>query len=165
MQESTYDPYSKAGLGLLASAVRRRLKQVAWARLAPYGLTPQQFWVILVLLEEGPMSLHALSQRVWMDDPTASRIVKTLVGRGLLRSQPDPGHGRRILISLKPEALPMARELQTLAQGIKENLVDGLSDQQRDLMRQGLMTIIRNLDGQLAEARTDLGEPEGQAAS
>ncbi|HJW73681.1 MAG TPA: MarR family transcriptional regulator [Geothrix sp.] len=165
MQELTYDPYSKAGLGLLASAVRRRLKQVAWARLAPYGLTPQQFWVILVLLEEGPLSLHALSQRVWMDDPTASRVVKTLVGRGLLRSLPDPGHGRRILISLMPEALPMARELQTLAQGIKENLVDGLSDQERDLVRHGLMTIIRNLDGQLAEARTDLGEPEGQAAS
>jgi DNA-binding MarR family transcriptional regulator len=165
MQESAFDPFSKIGLGLLASAVRRRLKQVAWARLAPYGLTPQQFWVILVLLEEGPLSLHPLSQRVWMDDPTASRIVKTLVGRGVLQSKPDPGHGRRILISIVPEALPLAQELQAMAQEIKGNLTNGLSDQEQDVVRCGLMTLIYNLDAQLAEARADHGEGDEQAAS
>lgn len=165
MQEPAFDPYSKIGLGLLASAVRRRLKQVAWARLAPFGLTPQQFWVILVLLEEGPLSLHLLSQRVWMDDPTASRIVKTLVGRGVLQSKPDPGHGRRILISIVPEALPLAQELQTMSQEIKGSLTNGLSDQEKDALRHGLMTLIHNLDGQLAAARTDHGGTEEQAAS
>lgn len=165
MQESMSDPYAKVGLGLLASAVRRRLKQVVWARLAPFGLTPQQFWVILVLLEEGPMSLHPLSQRVWMDDPTASRVVKALVGRGLLQSQSDPGHGRRIQISLTTEAQPMARELQALALEIKEGLGKGLTGPERDLLRQGLMTIIGNLDGLLAAARTGQTEAEDEVAS
>jgi DNA-binding MarR family transcriptional regulator len=153
MQESTVDPYAKAGFGLLSAAVRRRLKQVAWARLEPYGLTPQQFWVLLVLLEEGPLSLHALSQRVWMDDPTASRIVKALAGRGLLLSLADPGHGRRIQVSIAPEAHPMALELQSLAAEIKEGLAQGLTPAEQATLRQGLLTVIGNLDAMLATAR------------
>ncbi len=160
MQESTPDPFINAGFGLLSTAVRRRLKQLAWARLEPYGLTPQQFWVMLVLLEEGTLSLHALSQRVWMDDPTASRIVKALVNRGLLLSLADPGHGRRIRVSIAPEAAPMAQELQALATDIKEGLAQGLSPDEQAALRHGLLTVIGNLDGMLAMARSRAPETE-----
>jgi len=158
MQETISDPYDKAGLGFLVGAVRRRLKQVAWARLTPYNLTPQQFWVILVLLEEKSLSLHALAERVWMDDPTASRIVKAMVGRGLLRSAADPGHGRRIMISLTPEAEPMAHELKALSLEFREGMAKGLSAKDRNVLRQGLRALIENLDGMLVEARAELGE-------
>ena len=52
------DTLTHAGLGTLTSAVRRRLKHVVGARLVSYNLTIQQFWVMLVLLEQGPTSLH-----------------------------------------------------------------------------------------------------------
>ena len=100
MQEPMPDILTRAGLGTLATAVRRRLKLVVASRLAPYDLTLQQFWVILVLLEKGSCSLHPLAHLVWMDDPTASRVVKAMVELGLLHTKPDPKHGRRILISL-----------------------------------------------------------------
>lgn len=146
MQEPMPDTLTQAGLGTLAAAVRRRLKHVVGARLVPYGLTIQQSWVMLVLLEHGPSSLHPLAQQTWMDDPTASRVVKALVGRGLLRTQPDPRHGRRILISLTPEALPMARELQQIVAGIRADLVQGLSPDQQAVLREGLLVMIANLD-------------------
>ncbi|WLT30685.1 MarR family winged helix-turn-helix transcriptional regulator [Geothrix sp. PMB-07] len=144
------DSLTQAGLGTLASAVRRRLKHVVGARLAPYDLTIQQFWVMLVLLEQGASSLHPLAQQVWMDDPTASRVVKAMVERGLLRTEADPKHGRRILISLTPSALPLAQELKALATGIKTGLVAGLDADQQALMRAGMMAMITNLDGMLA---------------
>ncbi|MCE1205765.1 MAG: MarR family transcriptional regulator [Holophagaceae bacterium] len=140
------DTLTQAGLGTLAAAVRRRLKHVVGARLVPYGLTIQQSWVMLVLLEHGPSSLHPLAQQTWMDDPTASRVVKALVGRGLLRTQPDPRHGRRILINLTPEALPMAQELQQIVAGIRASLVQGLSPDQQAVLREGLLVMIANLD-------------------
>jgi len=146
MQEPMPDTLTQAGLGTLAAAVRRRLKHVVGARLVPYGLTIQQSWVMLVLLEHGPSSLHPLAQQTWMDDPTASRVVKALVGRGLLRTQPDPRHGRRILINLTPEALPMAQELQQIVAGIRANLVQGLSPDQQAVLREGLLVMIANLD-------------------
>lgn len=149
MQDSVLDPLHQPGLGILAAAVRRRLKQVISARLAVHGITLQQFWVILVLGESGGTSLHPLAQRVWMDDPTASRVVKSLVERGLVTTQPDPHHGRRIIISLDPEAQPLARELQGLAAEVRAGLVRGLGEDQQALLRQGLRHMIANLDGML----------------
>lgn len=150
MQEPMPDLLVHAGLGTLAAAVRRRLKHVVAARLAPYDLTLQQFWVILLLLEKGPSSLHPLAQMVWMDDPTASRVVKAMVGRGLLRTQADPKHGRRILISLAPTALPLAQELQRLSADIKSNLVRGLGLDEQAVVRRGLLAMIANLDEMMA---------------
>jgi len=149
MQEHLSDPLSQAGLGTLASAVRRRLKHVVAGQIAPYGITLQQFWVILVLLEQGPMSLHPLAKQVWMDDPTASRVVKAMAERGLLQTQPDPRHGRRILISLPDESLPLAHELQTLATGIRGQVVAGMSLDHQTAMRQGFHLMIANLDAML----------------
>ncbi len=149
MQEHLPDPLSHAGLGTLASAVRRRLKHVVTAQIAPYGITLQQFWVILVLLEQGPQSLHPLAKQVWMDDPTASRVVKAMAERGLVHTQPDPRHGRRILISLPPASLPLAQELQTLATGIRGQVVAGMSPDHQAAMRLGFNLMISNLDAML----------------
>jgi DNA-binding MarR family transcriptional regulator len=146
------DSLAQAGLGTLAAAIRRRLKHVVAQRLTPYDLTIQQFWVMLVLLEEGPSSLHPLALQVWMDDPTASRVVKAMVERGLLLTQPDPKHGRRILISLAPAALPLAQELRLLADDLKADLVAGLDADQQAILRQGLLAMISNLDGMMDKA-------------
>ncbi len=164
MQEPMPDTLIQAGLGTLAAAVRRRLKHVVGARLAPYDLTIQQFWVMLVLLEQGPSSLHPLAQQVWMDDPTASRVVKAMVARGLLRTQPDPNHGRRILISLAPSTLPLAQELQTLATEIKIGLVAGLDADQQAKLRQGLLAMITNLDEMSAGVTSSPGEADVAAS-
>ena len=151
MQEPMPDSLAQAGLGTLAAAVRRRLKSVVGARLAPHNLTIQQFWVMLVLLEGGTTSLHPLAQQVWMDDPTASRVVKGMVARGLLHIKPDPKHGRRILINLTPEAVSMAKELQVLANEIKAALILGLSLDEQAALRHGMLTMIANLEGMFAE--------------
>jgi DNA-binding MarR family transcriptional regulator len=145
--------------------VRRRLKHVVAARIAPYDLTIQQFWVMLVLLEQGPASLHPLSQQVWMDDPTASRVVKAMVGRGLLRTQPDPKHGRRILITLTPAAVPLAQELQGLAEEIKAGLVANLSQEEQGIVRRGLIAMIGNLDDMLVGIPSTGPDDEAVAAS
>jgi DNA-binding MarR family transcriptional regulator len=149
MQEPMPDILTRAGLGTLASAVRRRLKHVVASRLAPYDLTFQQFWVMLLLLEQGSSSLHPLAQRVWMDDPTASRVVKSMVERGLLDTKADPKHGRRILISLAPNAIPLAKELQGIAAEIKSGMVVGLQPEQQEILRQGLLTMFANLGDML----------------
>ena len=149
MQEPMPDTLTQAGLGTLAAALRKRLKHVVATRLEPYDLTLQQFWVLLVLLEHGPSSLHPLAQQVWMDDPTASRVVKAMVARGLQCTRPDPKHGRRILISLAPNALPLTHELRNLAANVKTALVQGLDPDQQAILRQGLLAMITNLDGMM----------------
>ena len=152
MQEQAPDPLSDAGLGTLAAAVRRTLKQVVWVRLAPYGLSPQQFWVILVLIQKGPSSLHPLAQQVWMDDPTASRVVKAMVKSGWLTARPDPRHGRRILIDLAPGSVATAHELQNLAKELHESMAAGLTSSQQEVLQSGLRTMIGNLEAMYSAA-------------
>jgi DNA-binding MarR family transcriptional regulator len=158
MQEPAPHPLSDAGLGLLVSAVRRRVKQVIWARLVPLDLTPQQFWVLLVLQQKGPQSLHPLAQAVWMDDPTASRVVKALGERGLVTSTADPAHGRRILISPTTEGTLLTRELQALADEVKARLLAGLDDAEQLALRQGLLRMLGNMDA-LAEQTPKIQRP------
>lgn len=150
MQEQTPTPLAKIGLGFLVAATRRRVKQVVWTRLAPLGLTPQQYWIMLVINRKGPQSLHLLAKEVWMDDPTASRVVKALCDRGLLQSGPDPAHGRRILIRLTPEGMGTARELEAISEEIRRRLSHGLSDEEEAALRRGLSRMIANMDS-LAE--------------
>lgn len=151
MQEETANPLTKIGIGFLVAATRRRVKQVVWARLTPLGLTPQQFWIMLVLHRKGPQSLHGLAQEVWMDDPTASRVVKTLCDRGLMHSDPDPAHGRRILIRLTPEGTKVSRQLETISDEVRERLVGGLSEAEQIAMRRGLAQMITNMDALAGE--------------
>jgi DNA-binding MarR family transcriptional regulator len=164
MQEPMPDTLTDAGPGTLAAAVRRRLKHAVSARLTPYDLSMQQFWVILVLMEQGATSLHPLAQQVWMDDPTASRVVKGMVARGLLTTRADPKHGRRILINLSPDALPLAQELQLLADEVKTGLVAGLDAEQQAALRSGLRTMVANLDAMLVGQSNFAGERDEVAS-
>src|SRR5215831_18356147 len=120
---------NQEGIGLLIAAARRRIKQVVWSRLEPYRLTPQQFWVLLVLLENEGLSLHELAQQVWADDPTACRIVSRLAQQRLIH------RGRKL-----------GAELRSLADQIKAGLERGLSAADRDSLRGLLQRVVANMD-------------------
>src|SRR5262249_470158 len=92
----------KEGIGLLIGAARRRIKQAVWARLLPYRLTPQQFWVLLVLQDQDGVSLHELAETVWADDPTACRIISKLADRKLVKPESHPEDRRRFRLRLTP---------------------------------------------------------------
>lgn len=136
----------KAPLGQLIAATRRRVKQALWARLVPHGLTPQQYWMLMVLMEHGPHSLHELAVRVSIDDPTACRIVKALCGRKLLVSGPDPRHGRRILIRLAPGTEELQEALKGVAGNIRRAVELNLEAEEKAAMRRGLLQVIANMD-------------------
>ncbi len=146
MQQDTPPQAPQIGLGFLIAATRRRLKQVVWARLQPFNLTPQQYWILMVIHQKGPQSLHALAQEVWMDDPTASRVVKLLCDRGILRSEADPAHGRRILIRPTQEGQRLLRDLDALTSELRGQLVEGLSPEEQGMVRGALSRMIQNLE-------------------
>jgi DNA-binding MarR family transcriptional regulator len=133
-------------LGHLIGAARRRIKQALWLQLQPLGLTPQQFWVLLVVDQHGSLSLHELADQVWMDDPTASRVVKALVERRLLLSLADPAHGRRRAIQLGPEGQRLQPQLRTLARTFREHIEGGINPRAEAQLRQGLERVIANME-------------------
>lgn len=134
-----------APLVKLIGTARRQIRQSFWGRFAAYGLTPQQGWILRVLSAAGPMSLHCLSQWVFMDDPTACRIVKTLQDKGLVDSIPDPAHGRRNIVSISKDGAKVAPALDALAEELGQDLEAGLTETEKVQLRRTLLKVIANL--------------------
>jgi DNA-binding MarR family transcriptional regulator len=148
-----------APLVKLIGTARRQIRQSFWAKFAAHGLTPQQGWILRVLSAQGPMSLHCLSQWVFMDDPTACRIVKTLQDKALVDSIPDPAHGRRNIISISPAGAQVAPALDALAEELGRDLETGLSAKEKLQLRTILLKVIANLNPSTRPADAEAGDP------
>ena len=130
---------------MLIGTARRQVRQAFWTRFAHLGLAPQQGWILRILGAHGPMSLHALSQWVHMDDPTTCRVVKSLQEKGLVASTPDPTHGRKVIIRIAPEGERLFPLLEDIAHGLEGDLAAGLDETERLHLRQSLLKVIANL--------------------
>ncbi len=127
------------------------MRQVAWRRLAPFGLSPQQYQLLMAVAEKDARCHGDLARCTWMDKPTASRILHTLQERGLVRMEPDPAHGRRILYHLEPAAEPLVHELQDFRRFMREGMEEGLDLATRAQLREVLAAVMTNLDSMEAE--------------
>jgi DNA-binding MarR family transcriptional regulator len=134
-------------VGVLIGTVRRLLKRALWPHLAPHHLTPQQLRVLLVL-REGEWSLHQLAESVCADDPTASRLVRALSVRRLIRVGVDPTHRRRFRLSLTPKGRRLAGRLKHTADELKARMEQGLTSAERAALRRSLRKVIANLRGE-----------------
>jgi MarR family transcriptional regulator, lower aerobic nicotinate degradation pathway regulator len=133
-------------LGLLVAVVRRRIRQVTTVLVREHGLSPQQFWTVVAIARGGEMSLGDLAGRRRMDEPTACRVVDTLVRRRLVRNSPDPSDRRRSRLTLTPAGRAMAEHLLPVADRIAAAVEQGLSQSERSAVVAGLNKVIANLD-------------------
>jgi DNA-binding MarR family transcriptional regulator len=146
-QEWTLD----GSVALLIAAARRRIKQVIWRRLRPLGVTPPQLGILLTLARHEGASLHEVAETLWIDDPTASRLVCKLVRRRLVRVESAPDNRRRSVLALSDRGRALATRLARLAAEFQRDVEAGLSEDEQEALRRTLHKVIANLDG--AEAR------------
>ena len=137
----------------IINATKSRLRQVALRRLGPLGLTPQQYQLIMAVAEQDGRCHGDLAKCAWMDKPTATRILRTLQDRGLVRAEADPNHGRRILFHLEPQAEVLLEDLQGFRQYMREGMERGLDPAERAQLRSLLGSVMNNLDRMEAELR------------
>ena len=145
------DRWASASLPHLVTAVKSRLRQVAFRRLAPHGISPQQYQLLMAISEQDGRCQGDLARCTWMDKPTASRILRTLQDRGLIRAEADPAHGRRVLFHLQPAAEPLVQELQDFRRYMREGMERGFSPEEMTQIRELLGAVMANLDRMDAE--------------
>jgi DNA-binding MarR family transcriptional regulator len=143
--------WQSASLPHIVTAVKSRMRQVAWRRLGPFGLSPQQYQLIMAVAEQNGRCQGDLAVRTWMDKPTASRILRTLQERGLVRAEPDPHHGKRVLFYLEPEGKALLKDLHGFRQYMREGTERGLGAAERKQLRELLGRVMGNLDRMEAE--------------
>ena len=125
---------------------RRRLKQASGRRAAAFGLSAQQFWVLVhVDSADGPPLCHLWDQ-LRIDAPTASRIVSALSRRGLLRATADPGDRRRMRLRLTAKGRALAARLRPMAAEVRASVVRDLTTAETRELRRLLHRVIASLD-------------------
>ncbi|MBZ5588107.1 MAG: MarR family winged helix-turn-helix transcriptional regulator [Acidobacteriia bacterium] len=148
-------------IGLLVVTVRKRIKQVTSALLREEGLSPQQFWTMVVIARNNDLSLRELAARRRMDEPTACRVVNTLVRRRLVRRSPDPADRRRSRLMLTPSGGEKAARLLPLAETILAAVEGSLTPAERYAVVSGLRKVIANLD-QFEKSQAGRGSPTAE---
>ena len=133
-------------VGLLIDAARRRLKLAVLAALEPFELSTQQFWVLLAVRVLPGGSLGAVAERQRMDLPSASRIVTSLVERGLVLLERSLEDRRRASVRLTAKGEALARKLQPVADEVRAAVVSGFSAEEQEVLRGLLRRVIENLE-------------------
>jgi DNA-binding MarR family transcriptional regulator len=80
-----------------STAIRRHMEAKV---LAPYRLSWTSFVALWVLWVWGAMEARELAAAVGISRPTASGVMSTLQGRGLVVRRRDPSDGRLIIVKL-----------------------------------------------------------------
>lgn len=86
-------------------AVMARFRPV----LAAHDVTEQQWRVIRVLAERGPLDASEVAERACVLAPSLTRIIKALEERALITRDKDAGDGRRVLLALAPAGTALIR--------------------------------------------------------
>src|SRR5438876_9577791 len=101
----------------------------------PYIVTPPQFGVLILLIEQDGQTIGTLSQKRAIDAPTMTGIVRRLEQNGLVERRHDREDRRVVKVYLTTEGRDIMQYLPDGAKAFNEIMVQGFSEaEQRDLL-------------------------------
>lgn len=137
--------FEVSSTSMLIAAARRQLKQMITALLEPTGLTPHQYWALLLLREIGPQTMTDLASVMWLDHPTASRTVHALQDLGYVKIQPHPLQGRKVLIQIVPQRRAEIDRLAERAETFRQALEADIPPDEKAVFRKVMRQLLLNL--------------------
>jgi homoprotocatechuate degradation regulator HpaR len=88
-------------------SVMRRFRPL----LASHHVTEQQWRILRVLAESGPVGATQLAARCCILRPSMTLIVRTLARRKLVSRKRDPHDGRRLVLEATPAAIALIQRV------------------------------------------------------
>ena len=110
-----------------------------------YIVTPPQFGVLILLIEQDGQTIGALSQQRAIDAPTMTGIVKRLEQSGLVERRHDREDRRLVKVYLTDEGRDIMRFLPDAAIEFNKTMSQGFSEDEKRDMQVKLQKIIANL--------------------
>lgn len=135
-------PPAEEPIGLLIGALRSGISQFLASRIGSLGLSVQQFWVLVGVAERRCHSQAELAAKLRLDEASASRIVRALADRGLVRPERDEVDRRRVHLRLTEEGERLVPALMPFARQVRGTVESALTPQERTATRAGLVKII-----------------------
>ncbi|MFM0646105.1 MarR family transcriptional regulator [Paraburkholderia bryophila] len=130
-------------IGSLDRILRRRMTEA----LAPLGLTLAQFTALSVLEAKGQASNAQVAERSFITPQSANEVMNAMAGRNWISREPDPTHGRIVLLQLTDEGRAVLRECEQAVKIIEKQMMEGIELDTASALQTHLETFVRNLRG------------------
>jgi DNA-binding MarR family transcriptional regulator len=111
--------------------------------------------VLHTLSRSGPLRLTDLTATEQLRQPAITNLVARLEQDGLVSRRRDPRDGRAVRLSLTPEGRKVVRSRHADRMAKLSRLVDGLNDQERDVLAGSARVLVRLIE--IAAAGDDTG--------
>ncbi|MCB2225515.1 MAG: MarR family transcriptional regulator [Desulfarculaceae bacterium] len=118
----------------LLSKAYQRGHRLVQSRLKPYGLTNLQYVILEMLWARPGASAAELGKELTIDKATLSGAVERMSEAGWLEKRPDPDDGRMVRLYASDKADELCEDLVGLRQEANQELLAGLSDEERLLL-------------------------------
>ena len=151
----THTHYVRAmadSLGFLVNDVARLIRRRFDERARGVGATRAQWKTLLVLSRNEGLNQGALADRLEVEPITLCRMIDRLEDAGLVERRRDPADRRAWRLFLTDAARPKIAQLQTLADGMFEDIFAGVTPAARERLADTLKTIRDNLLAEPKEA-------------
>lgn len=93
-----------------------------------FGITRREWSVLGLLAQHNGLSPSALAERALLDRARASRVIGSLVGKGLVRREPLPGNRREVRLGLTDSGLACHQVLLPQVGAINRELLSVLNE-------------------------------------
>jgi MarR family transcriptional regulator for hemolysin len=120
---------SRARFGSLLSQAARSWRRSTNRRLQPFGLT-EATWLPLLRLARArtPMRQKDLAASLGLDGSSVVRVLDSLETAGLVERRAEAGDRRAKAILLTTEGRAVIRQVEQVAQEVRDEALHGLSD-------------------------------------
>ena len=125
-------------------------------RICCHDVSVTQCYALETLVDEGPLRVGALAQRLFLDKSTTSRVVATLVKKGYVAQQPDASDGRATTLSATRRGRALCARINADLVAQQRALLEDLDP----AVRAGVVDVIRRL-ARAADARFRAGVSVG----
>ncbi len=133
---------------LLLDRTAKRVKQYAQYcfNSENFGVTVDQWTVLKTLGQQADLSQRELAALCEKDQPTLTRIVDLLVGKGLVERVVHPNDRRSFILYLTPDGKNKLKELSEKVVGIRMQAWRNLDEADFEDLKRILNTIYENLE-------------------
>ncbi|WP_084070374.1 MarR family winged helix-turn-helix transcriptional regulator [Pandoraea vervacti] len=136
---------SKLRVTYVIASLDRLLRRHMSEALAPLGLTLAQFTALSVLDARGKLSNAQLAQRSFITPQSANEVVSVMASRQWITREPDPNHGRIVLLQLTDEGRRVLAQCEAVARDIDTRMRAGVSREDAAAVQRHLEMFVRNL--------------------
>ena len=135
-------PEQLAGrLRLVITRTARRLRQEGGPEVSP-----SQAAALATIELHGPLTPSELAARERIKRPTATRVIATLEGAGLVERQPDPADARSAKLLLSPAGRSLVQRLRRRKTAYLRRRLDALAADELDTLERAAEILERILE-------------------